>query len=195
AIMLQEEDFLKLSGTPLRRRRRLLQMVFQDSSAAFNPRTTIKRALETPLRIHNLRPPNGRHDRVMELLQQVGLDPSLSTRSIHEISGGQRQRVAIARALACEPDVIVLDEALSGVDASRRIELVRLLQSLQRSTGVAYLFISHDLPLVRAVSHRVAIIDCGEIVECGRASDIIENPQSPTARALIAAAPRLEPFR
>lgn len=191
-ILLMGENFRALDGVALRQTRRLLQMVFQDTTAAFSPRATVGASLDDPLRIHRLRPAAERPARIEELLLLVGLDPSLAGRRAHELSGGQRQRLAIARALACEPAVLVLDEALSGVDASRRVELVDLLVRLQRGQGISYLFIAHDLGLIRALSHRMAIMDGGRIVESGPATDVIDNPQSATGRALVEAAPKLE---
>jgi peptide/nickel transport system ATP-binding protein len=181
-----------LRGEALRKARRQFQMVFQDSNAAFNPRTTVGRALEDPLRLHDIVPKSARPQRVAELLEQVGLSPSLASRAIHEISGGQRQRVALARAIATRPSLIVLDEALSAIDSSVRSGILDLLVELQRSDTIAYLFISHDLALVRAISHRVAIMDCGRIVEIGETTALLDNPQSATAKALIAAVPQLK---
>lgn len=192
SIELLSQGFSALSGAALRHRRRFLQMVFQDTTAAFNPRATVGGVLDDPLRIHNLRPAFERPARIAELLEAVRLDPALASRHVHELSGGQRQRVAIARALACEPAVIILDEALSAIDASRRAELVDLLLALQASAGIAYLFISHDVALIRAVAHRVAIMDHGRIIEEGLAQAVIDNPKSPIGRALVAAVPRLE---
>lgn len=192
SVDLRGESFLDLSGSALRERRRLLQMVFQDTTAAFSPHDTVQDALNDPLHIHNLRLPAERAARIAELLTQVGLDPGLVSRRVHDLSGGQRQRIAIARALACEPAVLVLDEALSAVDASRRLELVEMLVQLQGETGMAYLFIAHDLGMIRAIAHRVAIMDHGRIVETGRSESVIGNPQSEICRAMVAAAPRLE---
>jgi len=190
-INFEGRDLFGLSASDLRAARARFQMVFQDSTAAFNPRATVARALDDPFRIHGL---GGRADRphmIAQLLEQVGLSPDLARRAIHEISGGQRQRVALARAMATNPSLIVLDEALSAVDSSLRIELLRLLLDLQARRNVAYLFISHDLALVRAIAHRVVILDAGRIVETGPATRVIDAPQSPTTRALVAAVPRL----
>lgn len=191
-VNLLGDDFTALRGAELRRKRRLLQMVFQDTTAAFNPRATVGGVLADPLRIHHLLPQSEWPRRVAELLAAVKLDPALAARSTAELSGGQRQRVAIARALACEPAVIVLDEALSAVDASRRSELVDLLLAAQAESGVAYLFISHDMALIRAIAHRVAIMERGRIVEEGRAQAVIDDPHSAIGRALVSAVPRLE---
>jgi peptide/nickel transport system ATP-binding protein len=183
---------LALRGEALRSMRRRIQMVFQDPLAAFNPRATVGSALADPLRIHDIASRAARPAAVARLLERVGLDPALAQRPIHEISGGQRQRVAIARAIATNPDLIVLDEALSALDVSIRANILKLLVDLQRERGVAYLFISHDLAVVRAISHRAAIMDAGRIVEEGPAAEIVANPKSPAGRALVSAIPRLE---
>lgn len=184
-------DLLSLHGGALRTMRRRLQMVFQDPLAAFNPRATISRVLTDPLRVHSVARRAARPGRVAEMLVQVGLDPDLAHRRIHEISGGQRQRVAIARALATMPDLVVLDEALSALDVSVRADIVNLLREHQRRSSVAYLFIAHDLALVRAIADRTAVMNAGRIVEIGETRAVLEQPRSDAARALIAAAPRL----
>jgi peptide/nickel transport system ATP-binding protein len=164
-------------------------MVFQDPLAAFNPRATVASAIADPLRVHRL--PAG-PDRIAELLAQVHLSPSLATRAIHEISGGQRQRVALARALSTRPALIVLDEAVSALDATVRAEILRLLVNLQARETLAYLFITHDLAAARAVSHRLAVLEAGRIVETGPAPALLAAPRSETLRALVEAIPRLE---
>jgi peptide/nickel transport system ATP-binding protein len=184
-------DLLSLAGEKLRATRRRIQMVFQDPLAAFNPRATVGGALADPLRIHGIADRDKRPSAIAHLLERVGLHPMLAGRAIHEISGGQRQRVAIARALATKPDLIVLDEAVSALDVSVRGQILDLLVDLQREQGIAYVFVSHDLAVVRAISHDIAIMDAGRIVEHGPARDVVANPQSSTARALIAAVPRL----
>lgn len=191
AIRFRGEDWLALSGAALRTARRHMQMVFQDPLGAFNPRATVAGALADPLRIHDLVPPARRAARIDELLERVGLTADYARRSILELSGGQRQRVAIARALACEPSLIVLDEAVSALDVSVRARILDLLVDLQREHGLAYIFVSHDLAAVKAVSHRIAVMDAGEIVEEGPTDAVVDHPQSPAARALIAAVPRL----
>jgi len=190
-IFFEGRDLLGLRASELRAARARFQMVFQDSTAAFNPRATVERALDDPLRIHGTASRAERPRLIGELLEQVGLEPGLARRTIHEISGGQRQRVALARAMATKPGLIVLDEALSAVDVSIRADLLRLLLDLQAARNVAFLFISHDLALVRAVAHRVAIMDAGRIVETGHAAAVVDAPQSPTGKALVAAVPRL----
>lgn len=184
-------DLLSLRGEKLRATRRRIQMVFQDPLAAFNPRATVGGALADPLRIHGIADRDKRPSAIAHLLERVGLHPMLASRAIHEISGGQRQRVAIARALATKPDLIVLDEAVSALDVSVRAKILELLVDLQREQGLAYIFVSHDLAVVRAISHRIAIMDSGRIVEEGLAREIVANPQSATSRALVAAVPRL----
>jgi len=182
-------DLLALKGEALRRQRKRLQMVFQDPLAAFNPRTTVGHALADPLRIHGLVPRTGRPAAIARLLDRVGLPASLAVRGIHEISGGQRQRVAIARALATEPDLIVLDEAVSALDLTVRNRILELLVELQRQSGLAYLFVSHDIAVVRAVAHRVAIMERGSIVETGPTPAVVAAPQSEIGHALVAAIP------
>jgi peptide/nickel transport system ATP-binding protein len=184
-------DLLSLRGETLRTVRRRIQMVFQDPLAAFNPRATVGGALADPLRIHGIANQSERPAAVVHLLERVGLDPALASRAIHEISGGQRQRVAIARAIATKPDLIVLDEAVSALDVSVRAKILNLLVDLQREQGIAYIFVSHDLAVVRAISHHIAIMDAGRIAEHGPARDVVANPQSATGRALVAAVPRL----
>lgn len=185
-------DLLALRGEALRSTRRRIQMVFQDPLAAFNPRATVGSALADPLRIHDIGSRSDRPTVVAGLLERVGLDPALAPRPIHEISGGQRQRVAIARAIATNPDLIVLDEAVSALDVSIRANILKLLVDLQRERGVAYLFISHDLAVVRAISHRAAVMDAGRIVEEGPAAEIVASPQSLAGQALVSAIPRLK---
>ncbi len=191
SIIFEREDWLALRGNALRARRARLQMVFQDPLSAFNPRTTVARALDDPLRIHSIVPRAERPRAVAALLDRVGLPASLASRAIHEISGGQRQRVAIARAIATKPSLIVLDEAVSALDVSVRGKILELLDDLQREERIAYLFISHDIALVRAFAHRAAILDSGRIVEQGEAHAIIDAPKSAIGKALLAAAPRL----
>lgn len=185
------EDWLALSGSRLRQLRRGMQMVFQDVLGAFNPRVTVGSVLEDPLRIHDIVERAKRSREIAGLLERVGLPGSYAGRSIRELSGGQRQRVAIARAIATRPSLIVLDEAVSALDASVRRRILELLVELQQERGIAYLFISHDLAVLRAVSHRIAIMHEGRIVETGPADAVIGNPQSAAAKALIAAVPRL----
>ncbi|MEO9336072.1 ATP-binding cassette domain-containing protein [Mesorhizobium sp. SB112] len=190
-IYFKNENFLALQGEKLRKIRSEIQMVFQDPLDAFNPRATVARVLDDPLRIHKIAERSARPRMIGELLERVGLAPELASRAIHEISGGQRQRVAIARAIATKPALIVLDEAVSALDVSVRAQIIDLLVALQKSDNIAYLFISHDLGLVRAIANRVAIMEQGRIVETGDARTVISNPQSAIGKALVAAAPRI----
>ncbi|RUT94470.1 ATP-binding cassette domain-containing protein [Mesorhizobium sp. M7A.T.Ca.US.000.02.2.1] len=190
-IDFEGSDFLALSGAALRARRARLQMVFQDPLAAFNPRATVARVLDDPLRVHGIASRAERPRRIAALLERVGLIADLAPRAIHEISGGQRQRVAIARAIATKPSLIVLDEAASALDVSVRGEILKLLLDLQRQEKIAYLFISHDLGVIRSVAHRVILLDAGRIAENGDAQTVIDAPQSAIGKALVAAAPRL----
>ncbi|MBZ9770021.1 ATP-binding cassette domain-containing protein [Mesorhizobium sp. CA6] len=190
-VEFEGADFLARSGAALRARRARIQMVFQDPLAAFNPRATVARVLDDPLRIHGIAPRAERPRRIAALLERVGLGAGLAARAIHEISGGQRQRVAIARAIATRPSLIVLDEAVSALDVSVRSQILELLLDLQRQDRIAYLFISHDLGVIRAVAHRVVILDAGRIAESGDARAVIANPRSAIGKALVAATPRL----
>ncbi len=181
-------DLMDARGARLRTLRRDLQMVFQDPLAAFNPRASVARVLDDPLRIHGIVTRAERPKAIAALLGRVGLPAGLIGRRIYEISGGQRQRVAIARALATRPKLIVLDEALSALDVSVRAGIMELLKHLQSEDGIGYLFISHDLALVRNIAHRVAIMDNGRVVESGLAGEVLNAPSSEMGKALIAAA-------
>jgi peptide/nickel transport system ATP-binding protein len=194
-VRIEGRELGAMAGAELRRLRRRWSMVFQDPLAAFNPRATVAGVIDDPLRIHAVAPRAERPARIAELLARVGLPEALMGRAIHEISGGQRQRVALARALATGPALIVLDEAVSALDASVRAEVLRLLVGLQRAEGIAYLFISHDLAAVGAVAHRLAIMEAGRIVESGPARAVIAAPRSAVGRALVAAVPRLRGAR
>lgn len=191
SVRFDGSDFLALSPPALRRARKSIQMVFQDPLSAFNPRATVAGVIDDPLRIHAVLPPGERPRRIAELLDRVGLPAGLAARAIHEISGGQRQRVAIARAIATGPKLLVLDEAVSALDVSVRGKILELLVALQKEDKLAYLFVSHDLALVRVLAHRVAVMDQGRIVETGNARTVVAAPQSATARALVAAIPQL----
>lgn len=191
-VVFQGENWLTLSGGRLRHARRHMQMVFQDTHAAFNPRSTVATVIGEPLRIHNIVAPKVRAAEVARLLDRVGLPADFATRPVLELSGGQRQRVAIARALGTRPSLIVMDEAVSALDVSIRAQILSLLVSLQRETGLACLFVSHDIAVIRAVCHRVAIMEAGQIVEYGETQRIVSNPQSQTARRLVGAVPTLQ---
>ena len=192
SVSFDGAEWLALSGADLRRRRAKMQMVFQDVLGAFNPRATVAGALDDALRIHAVVPKAERPREIAALLERVGVPPAYADRSIRDLSGGQRQRVAIARALAPHPALIVLDEAVSALDPLVREGILELLVALQEERGIAYLFVSHDLAVLRAVSHRIAIMAAGRIVEEGPAAGVIAAPQSPAARALVQAVPCLE---
>jgi peptide/nickel transport system ATP-binding protein len=185
------DNLVGLTGKALRRRRRHIQMVFQDTNSSFNPSATVASALLDPLNAFDVVPSGEKIAEGKKLLERVGLSQSLFGRPVHELSGGQRQRVAIARAIASRPALIVLDEALSAVDASIRIDLLELLIDLQRAHDISYLFIAHDLGMIHAVAHRLAILDAGRIAEIGPTQQVVANPQSTIGRQLLAAAPRL----
>ncbi|MBB2683953.1 UNVERIFIED_ORG: peptide/nickel transport system ATP-binding protein [Rhizobium etli] len=191
AIRFEGEDWLRLRGAALRRRRLRMQMVFQDPLAAFNPLATVGSVLDDPLRIHGVVSKDRRTSEIAMLLARVGLPADYARRPVRALSGGQRQRVAIARAIATRPSLLVLDEAVSALDVTVRGRILELLVELQKEHGIACLFISHDLAVVRAVSHRIAVMDGGRIVETGSAAAVVAAPQSAAGRALVAAVPRL----
>jgi peptide/nickel transport system ATP-binding protein len=191
AVRFGGVDLLALHGGALRAVRPRLQMVFQDPSAALNPRATVARLIDDPLRLAGRGSPAERRERVKHLVGAVGLPPDAIERRPHELSGGQRQRVAIARALATGPDLIVLDEPVSALDVSIRSQILNLLADLKETTGVAYLLVSHDLAVVRAVADRVLVMEAGRIVEAGEPAHVFAAPAAPATRALIAAVPRL----
>lgn len=190
-VRFQGRNWLALSGQELRAARRRIQMVFQDTHGAFNPRATVSEAIGEPLRIHRIVEPRDRQAEIVRLLERVGLGAEYATRPVLHLSGGQRQRVAIARAIASRPSLLVMDEAVSALDVSVRAQILELLVSLQNQTGLSCLFVSHDLAVIRAVCRRVAIMETGRIVEYGETDSVISNPQSDTARRLIAAVPTL----
>ncbi len=190
-ILFRGHNWLTLDGGKLRAARQHMQMVFQDTHGAFNPRASVEDAIGEPLRIHHTVARRERAAEVRRLLDRVGLPASYAGRSVFELSGGQRQRVAIARAIALKPSLLILDEAVSALDVSVRRQILELLVEIQRETAVSCIFVSHDLAVIRAVCHRVAIMEAGRIVEIGRTGNIVSAPQSSTARTLIDAAPRL----
>lgn len=191
-ISFRGESWLALRGRQLRQARRHMQMVFQDSHAAFNPRATAGTVIGEPLRIHNLFTAKARTQEVARLLDRVGLPAEFASRPILELSGGQRQRVAIARALGTRPSLIIMDEAVSALDVSVRAQILSLLVSIQRETGLACLFVSHDVAVIRAVCHRVAIMEAGRMVEYGDTQNVISAPKSEMARRLIEAVPTFQ---
>nr|HMN84274.1 ABC transporter ATP-binding protein [Burkholderiaceae bacterium] len=195
SVLLQGEEVLKLAPEALRRKRRSMQMIFQDPFASLDPRMTIGRAVAAPLLMNGLAGKEEARDKVVDLLLRVGLSPDMASRFPHEFSGGQRQRICIARALALEPALIVADESVSALDVSVKAQVVNLMLDLQERLQLTYLFISHDMAVVERVSHRVAVMYLGEIVEIGPREAIFGNPQHPYTRRLIAAVPIPDPAR
>ena len=186
------EDLLALAPEPLRKKRREMQIVFQDPFASLNPRLSVAATLAEPLRVHNIVPAGEIKAEVARLLDQVGLPLSAGPRFPHEFSGGQRQRVGIARALALRPKLIVADEPVSALDVSIRAQILNLFRRVQDETGVALLFVAHDLGAVRQISHRVAVMYLGKIVETAPADALYDNPRHPYTRALLAAVPSVD---
>ena len=170
-----------------------MQMIFQDPYASLNSRMSLGHIVGEPLLVHNLRPRGEREDRVKELLNLVGINPNTINRYPHEFSGGQRQRIGIARALAVEPNFIVCDEPISALDVSIRAQIINLLQELQRRFGLTYLFIAHDLSVVRHISDRVAVMYLGRIVELAANRELYGEPLHPYTQALLSAVPIPDP--
>jgi peptide/nickel transport system ATP-binding protein len=189
-LIFDGTDISKMPTRQLRPLRAKLQMVFQDPSASLNPRRRVRDLIAEPLRIHTGMRSTEINDRVSELLTLVGLSPDHATRFQHEFSGGQRQRIGIARAIAVNPKLIVLDEPVSALDVSVQAQIVNLLADLQDRLKLTYVFIAHDLSVVRQVSTRIAVMYLGSIVEIGNAEDIFARPAHPYTRALISAVPK-----
>jgi oligopeptide transport system ATP-binding protein len=192
-VIFEGTDLTALKGEDLRRMRQRMQMIFQDPFASLNPRMTISRIVSEPLRSHKLASGKARDDRVRELMDLVRLDPRFINRYPHEFSGGQRQRIGIARALASNPDFIVCDEPISALDVSIQAQVVNLLEDLQADLGLTYLFIAHDLSMVRHICTRVAVMYLGKIVELAQKNELYDHPQHPYTEALLSAVPVPDP--
>jgi peptide/nickel transport system ATP-binding protein len=195
SVVIDGQDVTKAGARDLRAMRRMSQMIFQDPFASLNPRISIGSAIAEPMLAHGLMRRGEAKARVAELLQQVGLSADMASRHPHEFSGGQRQRISIARALALEPKFIVADEAVSALDSSVKAQVANLLLDLQARRGLAYLFISHDMAVVERISHRVAVMFLGEIVEIGPRAAIFDSPEHAYTRRLLSAVPLPDPTR
>ena len=192
-IRFAGRDLLAMAADELRAFRREAQIIFQDPYASLNPRMTVSQILTEPLVLHALVPARRRRERVEELLRLVGLEPRFARRYPHEFSGGQRQRIAIARALAVEPKLVICDEPVSALDVSIRSQILNLLRDLQARLGLAYIFVSHDLAVVKHIADRVAVMNLGTIVETAQAEALFASPLHPYSRALLSAIPVPKP--
>jgi len=194
SVFFEGEDLAKLKGEALRKKRRYVQMIFQDPYASLNPRMTVGQIIGEPMEIHNTYKGAEQLKRVEELLELVGLNPAFINRYPHEFSGGQRQRIGVARALALQPKLIVCDEPISALDVSIQAQVVNLLEDLQEELGLTYLFIAHDLSMVRHISDRVAVMYLGVIVELADRNELYATPIHPYTKALLSAVPFPDPF-
>jgi oligopeptide/dipeptide ABC transporter ATP-binding protein len=193
SVSFEGRDLLAFNAQQLRAFRRDAQIIFQDPYASLNPRMTVNQILSEPLALHDLVPRPHRRERVEELLRLVGLEPRSARRYPHEFSGGQRQRIAIARALAVEPKLIICDEPVSALDVSIRSQILNLLRDLQDRLGLAYIFVSHDLAVVKHIADRVAVMNLGVIVETAETVALFAAPRHPYSRALLSAIPLPNP--
>ncbi len=189
-IIFDGKDITKAEMKPLRKK---IQMIFQDPYASLNPRMTVGDIVGEPMDIHNLEKGNERKEKIYSLLEMVGLNKEQANRYPHEFSGGQRQRIGIARALAVQPEFIVCDEPISALDVSIQAQIVNMLEDLQKSLGLTYLFIAHDLSMVKHISNRVGVMYLGKLVELAPSSELYEKPGHPYTQALLSAIPIADP--
>lgn len=192
-IIFDGRELTEMSKSDVRRARRDMQMIFQDPYASLNPRMMVENIIDEPLEIHGIGNKKERQERVQELLKMVGMNPYFANRYPHEFSGGQRQRIGIARALATEPSFIVADEPISALDVSIQAQVVNLLDDLKHELGLTYLFIAHDLAMVRYISDRVAVMYLGQIVELSTRDEVFDHPLHPYTQALLSAIPVPDP--
>jgi glutathione transport system ATP-binding protein len=195
SIKYEGVELVGKTGEALKPYRRKMQMIFQDPYSSLNPRMTAGQSISEPMIVHGLHSPAEAKERVIDLLVKVGLGPEHYSRYPHEFSGGQRQRLCIARALGVRPKMIVSDEAVSALDVTIQAQVVNLMMDLQDEFGLSYLFISHDMAVVERISHRVAVMYLGRIVELGPRRSVFENPQHPYTRKLLAAVPIADPTK
>ncbi len=193
SIVFGGSDITHISETRMFPFRRRMQMIFQDPYASLNPRMTVEEIIGEPMEVHRIASNSERRERVLELLELVRLNPEHATRFAHEFSGGQRQRIGLARALAVEPELIVCDEPISALDVSIQAQIINMLQDLQERMGITYLFIAHDLSMVKHLSNRVAVMYLGKIVELAPSLELYDRPLHPYTRALLSAIPIPDP--
>jgi oligopeptide transport system ATP-binding protein len=193
SIRFLGEELTELRREELRRMRREMQIVFQDPYASLDPRMTVGNIVSEPLEVHGIGTRRSRRDTVRRLLDVVGFNPEYTNRYPHEFSGGQRQRIGIARALALNPKLIVCDEPVSALDVSIQAQILNLLKDLQRDFGLTYLFIAHDLAVVRTMSDRIAVMNRGKLVEVGPSEEVYRNPRDPYTKTLLSAVPVPDP--
>ena len=192
-VYFKEQELTSISSEDLRKRRPQMQMIFQDPQDSLNPRMTVGSIISEPMFEHQRLKVKQRRERVEQLLNSVGLDPYVTNRYPHEFSGGQRQRIGIARALALSPDFIICDEPIAALDVSIQAQVINLLEDLQEEYGLTYLFISHDLSMIRHISDRVAVMYLGRIVELASSQELYSNPLHPYTKALLSAVPVHDP--